>query len=259
MSIEQLNLAFKADIQKSTTKFVLVALADYANEVGEAYPTIETITGKTSLNRKTIISALKELSLLGFIADTGMVRGKTGQVKVWKLQLKSEKQRVPKTEPLNKADELPQKPNSTKNGTVPFLPDNDTENGTLKESQKRDTEPSVLLTTKEPPVKETKKEKPEMPDLPDWIDSEAWDEWMVHRKKLKASNSPRAIRSLIKDLEIIKQSGINPTDAIDIALKKGWKTVELEYLKNIKGNHKPANDFTNKDYSLGTEGFITNG
>ncbi|HCC80403.1 MAG: hypothetical protein Tp185DCM00d2C31949971_58 [Prokaryotic dsDNA virus sp.] len=29
--------------------------------------------------------------------------------------------------------------------------------------------------------------------------------------------------------------------------------------KQFAGNHKPANDFTNKDYSLGTEGFITNG
>ena len=117
MSIEQLNLAFKAGIQKAATKFVLVALADYANEAGEAYPTIETITAKTSLNRKTIISAL---------TDTGMVRGKTGQVKVWKLQLKPSNERVPKTGHLDKAKKQPmkesQKRNSTENGTVPFFP-----------------------------------------------------------------------------------------------------------------------------------------
>jgi hypothetical protein len=167
MSIEQLNLAFKADIQKAATKFVLVALADYANEAGEAYPTVETITAKTSLNRKTIISALKELSLLGFITDTGMVRGKTGQVKVWKLQLKATPERVPKTGRLSKPRKQPvkesQKRNSTENGTVPFSPPNDPKNGTVKESQKRDTEPSVLLTTIEPPVKERAPEKKSTP------------------------------------------------------------------------------------------------
>ena len=263
MSIEQLNLAFKTDIQKSSTKFVLVALADYANEAGEAYPTIETITFKTSLNRKTIISALKELALLGLITDTGMVRGKTGQVKVWKLKLKPTPERVPKTGRLDKAKKQPskqsQKRNSTESGTVPLFPPKEPENGTVKEYQKRDTEPSSLLTTIEPPVKEIEKEKKETPDLPDWIDTDAWSEWMAHRKKLKASNSPRAINSLIKDLEIIKQSGFNPTDAIDIALKKGWKTVQLEYLQNLKGNNRPANDYSNTDYSAGTEGFITNG
>lgn len=155
MSIEQLNLAFKADIQKSSVKFVLVALADYANEVGEAYPTIETIASKTALNRKTIIASLKELSLHGLIVDTGLTRGKTGQVKVWKLQLKSSSNNSTKIGTVKES----QKVNSTENGTVPFFPDNDTENGTVKESQKRDTEPSVSLTISEPPVKEKTRAK----------------------------------------------------------------------------------------------------
>lgn len=204
MSIEQLNLAFKADIQKAATKFVLVALADYANEAGEAYPTIETITSKTSLNRKTIISALKELSLLGLITDTGMVRGKTGQVKVWKLQLKSSNERVPKTGHLDKAKKQPmkesQKRNSTENGTVPVFPPNDPENGTVKESQKRDTEPSVLLTTIEPPVKEKAPAKKFMPPTESEIEALAYEQnlnldgyfdyyesngWMVGKNKMK--------------------------------------------------------------------------
>lgn len=154
MSIEYLNYAFKCFIKKSSTKFVFVALADYANEVGEAYPSIETLCRKTSLNRKTVIAALKELRAIGVICDTGLKRGETKQVKVWQiftpkgLLLSSlfDKSNSTENGTVNSDDS-----NSTENGTVPFLPENSTENGTVKPSQKRDTEPSVSLTISEPP------------------------------------------------------------------------------------------------------------
>jgi len=71
VSISALNNAFKADIKKSSLKFILVAMADYANEEGEAYPSIQTLNNKTSLNRKTIISGLMQLESLGYLKNTG--------------------------------------------------------------------------------------------------------------------------------------------------------------------------------------------
>jgi len=121
MSIHNLNLAFKSEIQKSSLKFILVALADYANEDSEAYPSIETITRKTSLNRKTIQSGLVELVNLGYIEDTNQRRGRTKSVKIWRLTI----------ERPQKRDDL----------TI------DPKNGTAKRSQKRDIEPPLLLTT----------------------------------------------------------------------------------------------------------------
>jgi|GEM_PF-6126735 len=148
MSIKHLNDAFGASLKKSSHKFILVALADYANEVGEAYPSTETICSKTSLDRKTVLAGLSSLSDLGFIEDTGQRKGKTGQVKVWHLSIAKGNKNSPKNGMLKES----QKRNSTENGTVPFLREKNTKNGMLKESQKRDIEPSVLLTTREPSV-----------------------------------------------------------------------------------------------------------
>jgi pyocin large subunit-like protein len=131
LSIEALNRAFKADIKKSSLKFILVALSDYANEEGEAYPSIQTLNSKTSLNRKTIISGLMQLESLGFIKNTGKKVGRTNSISVWQITQPGEQSQ--------KGDSLVSSPNS---GT-PSSP----KNGTAKQSQKRDTEPSVILTT----------------------------------------------------------------------------------------------------------------
>ena len=131
MSIEALNCAFKADIKKSSLKFILVALSDYANEEGEAYPSIQTLNSKTSLNRKTIIAGLMQLETLGYLKNTGKKVGRTNSISVWQITQPGEQSQ--------KGDSLVSSPNS---GT-PSSP----KNGTAKQSQKRDTEPSSLLTT----------------------------------------------------------------------------------------------------------------
>ena len=131
MSIEALNCAFKADIKKSSLKFILVAMADYANEEGEAYPSIQTLNNKTSLNRKTIIAGLMQLESLGYLKNTGKKVGRTNSISVWQI--------TNSVEQSQKGDSLVSSP---KNGTS-----SSPKKGTPKQSQKRDIEPSVILTT----------------------------------------------------------------------------------------------------------------
>tara|TARA_B100000795_G_scaffold219373_1_gene173683 strand:- start:652 stop:1335 length:684 start_codon:yes stop_codon:yes gene_type:complete len=95
MSIEQLNNAFKCDLQKSSLKFILVALADYSNEEGEAYPSIQTLTNKTALHYKTINAGLIELEQLGYIERTGRKVGRTNAVTVWRVTICKHPQKVP--------------------------------------------------------------------------------------------------------------------------------------------------------------------
>lgn len=92
MSIEYLNAAFKASVKPSSLKFVLVALADYANEVGEAYPSVETMNNKTEQDRKTIMKNYARLEELGLISDTGERKGRTKKVVVYRLHLKQIKE-----------------------------------------------------------------------------------------------------------------------------------------------------------------------
>ena len=69
------------------------------------------------------------------------------------------------------------------------------------------------------------------PPIP--INPALWDEWMALRKKKKAVNSERAINAIIRSLvEVKKELGINPDDAIIIALEKGWKGIEVAWVQN---------------------------
>lgn len=85
MSLQALQWAFDQPVFSSTQKFVLVALANFANETGKAYPSVATICEITCQNDKTVRKALASLAGAGLIEDTGMKFGSTQQVKVWQL------------------------------------------------------------------------------------------------------------------------------------------------------------------------------
>lgn len=138
MSNYFLTLAFFMPEMQSTRKFVLVALADAANDFGICYPSIAHIIEKTCLDRKTIIDCIADLKNSELLEDTGERKGKTKQVPVFKLHLDK----------------------STKNGTirsitVPIL-DGNSPVFPSKQSQKRDTEPLGTLID---PLRYSKKEK----------------------------------------------------------------------------------------------------
>ena len=99
MSIEAMNMAFSMEIKPSSLKFVLVVLGNYANENDLAYPSIPTLAKKTGQDDKTVRKNLQCLIELGFIVDTGHRVGKTKQVVVYKMNLKTPKNgTLPKTE-----------------------------------------------------------------------------------------------------------------------------------------------------------------
>lgn len=265
MSIEYLTAAFKAEVKNSPAKFVLVALADYANEVGEAYPSISTLQKKTEQNRKTVIKHLKKLEGLGFISDTAERKGLTKQVKVWKLHL-LEGETAPNSGSLDDNNNEPengtvsqgenstesgtvkeaQKGDSSKNGTVPNLPDNNPESGTVKGSQKRYTDPSVLLTLTDPSdTARAEVLKNADPDhqlteqeliacKPEEVHAQLWESFLKLRKRRKAEVTVRATIALLKSLITCVHHGVAMNDMIQTCLEKGWKGVNVEWYLNLQ-------------------------
>jgi len=86
MSVSLMTAAFKAQlpdveiivsgephtIKASTAKFVLLALADHANDEGRgAYPSLDRLAKKTSLSRRTVQRALDALIKLNIIKCVG--------------------------------------------------------------------------------------------------------------------------------------------------------------------------------------------
>lgn len=138
MSLDATLWAWKQNI-KPAQKLLLLSLADRVGENMECYPSIKRLELDTGLNRKTIISHLKQMCEDGLIADTEKRMGSTQQVKVYKMTL------------VEKREES----NSPKNGTVPLLPPKGPKNGTPKESQKRYSESPIKEPINEP-IKDNK-------------------------------------------------------------------------------------------------------
>lgn len=85
MSLDASMWAWKQKCGKSSSKLVLLSLADRAGADHCAYPSIETLSNDTELNSKTIRSAIKHLIETGLIQDTNLRKGPTQQVKVYQL------------------------------------------------------------------------------------------------------------------------------------------------------------------------------
>lgn len=120
MSLDATLWAWKAPVQTSTQRLVLISLADRAGEDHTCFPSYERLTKDTLLNRKTIVKVISELIGLQLIQDTGERKGATRQVKVYRLTgVIGREEIVPKTEQS-------QKRNSSNIGTL-----NSPKNGTL--------------------------------------------------------------------------------------------------------------------------------
>ncbi|MCK0507941.1 helix-turn-helix domain-containing protein [Aromatoleum anaerobium] len=124
MSVEAISWALAQPVQHSSTKFVLVALANCSDGRSfECYPSIAYLCDATAQNRKTVMENIKRLIDLGCIEDTGERKGKTGQIKAYRLNVKT----APKTVLLEGVM------------VASVQASNDTENGTVKESRKRNS------------------------------------------------------------------------------------------------------------------------
>lgn len=129
MSWETQAWAGKQRPGSASAKLVLLGLASCADANHCAFPSIQWLCDFSDLNRKTVIAAIQRLEdgMFPLIEDTGERRGRTGQVKVYRLAAADAgagsdpaSETVPKTEQF-------QKRNSSGSGS--------------KQSQKRDTEP----------------------------------------------------------------------------------------------------------------------
>lgn len=85
MSLDATRWAWKAPVENSSQRLVLLSLADRAGEHHTAWPSIRRLSRDTSLNEKTVQKTLLELIKSGLIIDTGERTGPTKRVKILKL------------------------------------------------------------------------------------------------------------------------------------------------------------------------------
>jgi hypothetical protein len=83
MSLDATIWAWRADVDSSTQRLILLSLADRAGEDHKCYPSIMRMVKDTKMNRKTIIKVLDDLEKKALIKYTGKIVG--NGVKVYQL------------------------------------------------------------------------------------------------------------------------------------------------------------------------------
>jgi hypothetical protein len=85
VSVEAITWALGADAPSSTSKFVLVALANCARaEDGRAWPSVAYLCDATQQDRKTVIANIGRLESAGLIREVGRM-GSTKQIRMFEL------------------------------------------------------------------------------------------------------------------------------------------------------------------------------
>ena len=83
MSLDATIWAWRAEVDSSTQRLILLSLADRAGEDHKCYPSIMRMVKDTKMNRKTIIKVLDDLEKKALIKFTGRIVG--NGVKVYQL------------------------------------------------------------------------------------------------------------------------------------------------------------------------------
>lgn len=188
--------AFELNLKPATSKFILVALADNADDQGRAFPSIGSLASKTSLDRKTVISAIGQLEQLGLLRDTGERVGKTGQVKVYQLVgfNSTENGTIPKTEQFRNSHE-----------TVPFL-----------DSPSPPITPSPSWNHQGTQRERAKCDEPP----PSTLNVEAWHRWVQYREAIGKRIKPASMAAAQRKLAGF---GASQAAVVEQSIAQGWQ------------------------------------
>lgn len=67
MSIEAISKVWKSNLTDRSSLLVYLALADYANHKGEAWPSVKTLARKSRLSKRQTQRILQNLHALGWL------------------------------------------------------------------------------------------------------------------------------------------------------------------------------------------------
>lgn len=87
MSVKVMSLVWYSDIEKPSSKFTLLALADRADDNGFCWPGIENLMVKTSQSRASVFRALKELEAAGWIKRANRYRDGHRITNIYRIDL----------------------------------------------------------------------------------------------------------------------------------------------------------------------------
>jgi len=199
MSIKLMTAVWDREDLSSTQKLVLLSLADWANDEGLCWPSIERVAKKSSLKKRAVQLAIRSLEEMQFIRREEVI-GKGNRYWIH-IPVQQMHPCIKDTPPVHEMHEThaPDAPNTSK---------------------------IHQLTTKY--IRR---------ELPDCIPADAWNGWVEMRKQRKKPLTDRAYNQAIEKLVAFMAKGQNITEVLDRSTMNGWTDLyEIKEIKNGAAN-----------------------
>jgi hypothetical protein len=204
MSIKLMTAVWDREDLSSTQKLVLLSLADWANDEGLCWPSIERLAIKTSMAGRSVQRIIRDLESMGFVRrDEVLGKGNRYWISI----------------PLTQCHPCP--------SVTPPL----TESHPTPDTVSPNTPKIHQLTTKYIRA-----------ELPDWIPIDAWNGWVEMRMIRKKPLTDRAYNQAISKLDTLRAKGQNITEVLDRSTMNSWTDLyEIKEQKNGTTNRTTGN------------------
>lgn len=241
MSVHISSLVWKAKMP-STEKFILLKLADNANDDGVCWPSLTRICTETCLSRSTVCTNLNSLESKGLIERRAAPE--QGSSTRYFLNSKAIAELRPANSPagglvsVQDFASLPARlPQSVKKTKV--VRQTDPNHNRIKTEPSTTPPPGIPTEEKPKSPAKPKNAKPTL-ELPHGEKfAELWPKWEAYRKEIR-----KPLAESTRESQLKKLAGYSESDAVDIvatSIDRGWIGLIYEHHERVGGPTRGAN------------------
>lgn len=204
-----------------TAKSVLIALADCANDSGECWPSLLTLSERTCFSERAVQNSIRWLEDY-FIVRADRSNGRHTRYVITPEEFQPPQQVHPRSRCTPAAnDETPaagaSPPRSRCGGPPQQVPSNRKE-----PSKNRKSNPKIDV------------------DLPDWLSASVWADWVDHRQEIKKPMTARGAELTLAKLTKLRLKGHDPTELIELAIESRWQGIYAPRTETRSANLQPS-------------------
>ena len=207
MSIKLMTAVWDREDLSSTQKLVLLSLADWANDEGLCWPSINRLAIKTSMAGRSVQRIIRDLESMGFI-NRDEVLGKGNRYWIYI--------------PLTECHPCP--------SVTPPLTESHPTPDTVSPNTSYTHQSNTKYIIEGYPV---------------WLPIEAWKGWVEMRKQRKRPLTDRAKTRALTKLEALHLAGHDINELLDRSTINGWLDIYEPKGATNAGNSKHAAEPTN--------------
>jgi len=227
MSMAALRWARSVRGITSTQKFVLVMLADQANDYGEAWPSALLLAADCCLSDRAVRDAMDALEAVGLISgERAKGRATRWCIHIGRAPAPRPEVAAPRSETPERRSALPASRAPRKHTGTSFRPTPEPASDPHRNVVPATPERGSDITLKNPHITPSRTPKTRARvevATPHWLPPDAWDAWCQHRTRLKRSGwTEAAAVRCIATLSTLRAQGDDPRAVIDQSIAGGW-------------------------------------